>query len=40
MSGYVLTNEAEADLRAIIRYTRKTWGTDRVRRYVAPKFRS
>lgn len=31
----MLTEEAEADLRAIIRYTHKIWGTGRVRRYVA-----
>lgn len=35
MTHYVLTDEAEADLRSIIRYTRKTWGTERVHRYVA-----
>lgn len=35
MSAYVLTDDAEADLRSIIRYTRKTWGVDQVRRYVA-----
>ena len=34
MIAYALTDEAEADLRSIIRYTRKTWGADRVRRYV------
>jgi toxin ParE1/3/4 len=33
--GYVLTNEAEADLRGIIRYTRKQWGDAQVRRYIA-----
>ncbi|WP_267896693.1 type II toxin-antitoxin system RelE/ParE family toxin [Pseudomonas synxantha] len=32
--GYVLTNAAEADMRAIIRYTRKQWGDDQVRRYI------
>lgn len=34
MSGYVLTDEAESDLRDIIRYTRKEWGTAQVRRYI------
>ena len=34
MRGYALTDEAEADLRSIIRRTRKTWGNDQVRRYV------
>lgn len=33
MRGYALTDEAEADLRSIIRRTRKTWGNDQVRRY-------
>jgi plasmid stabilization system protein ParE len=32
--AYVLTDAAETDLRAIIRYTRKRWGDDQVRRYV------
>ncbi|WP_275371477.1 type II toxin-antitoxin system RelE/ParE family toxin [Xenorhabdus bovienii] len=31
---YVLTKAAEADLRAIIRHTRKQWGDAQVRRYV------
>jgi len=31
---YVLTAEAEADLRDIIRYTRKQWSAAQVRRYV------
>ena len=30
----MLTADAEADLRGIIRHTRKAWGTDQVRRYV------
>lgn len=33
--GYILTAAAEADLRGIIRYTRKHWGEPQVRRYVA-----
>ncbi len=32
--GYVLTDAAEADLRGIIRYTRKRWGAVQVRRYI------
>lgn len=32
---YVLTRAAEADLREIIRYTRKRWGSTRVRAYIA-----
>lgn len=35
MTTYILTAEAEADLRGIIRYTRKQWGTVQVRRYIA-----
>lgn len=35
MNSYILTDEAEADLRGIIRYTRKQWGEVQVRRYVA-----
>ncbi|EGM8498314.1 TPA: type II toxin-antitoxin system RelE/ParE family toxin [Escherichia coli] len=35
MTAYVLTAEAEADMRSIIRYTRKEWGTAQVRRYIA-----
>nr|WP_113869500.1 type II toxin-antitoxin system RelE/ParE family toxin [Brenneria salicis]NMN90919.1 plasmid stabilization system protein ParE [Brenneria salicis ATCC 15712 = DSM 30166]RBP57629.1 plasmid stabilization system protein ParE [Brenneria salicis ATCC 15712 = DSM 30166]RLM28702.1 plasmid stabilization protein ParE [Brenneria salicis ATCC 15712 = DSM 30166] len=35
MTAYVLTTEAEADLRGIIRYTRKEWGAAQVRRYIA-----
>jgi plasmid stabilization system protein ParE len=34
IADYVLTNEAEADLRGIIRYTRKHWGDAQVRRYI------
>ncbi|MBS5160028.1 MAG: type II toxin-antitoxin system RelE/ParE family toxin [Klebsiella variicola] len=34
MTGYVLTAEAEGDLRGIIRYTRKEWGAAQVRRYI------
>ncbi|GAB6039795.1 type II toxin-antitoxin system RelE/ParE family toxin [Endothiovibrio diazotrophicus] len=32
---YILTAAAEADMRSIIRYTRKRWGNAQVRRYVA-----
>jgi len=32
--SYVLTDEAAADLRAIIRTTRQRWGAAQVRRYV------
>ncbi|CAB3774535.1 type II toxin-antitoxin system RelE/ParE family toxin [Paraburkholderia humisilvae] len=32
---YVLTEAAEADMRGIIRYTRKQWGDAQVRRYIA-----
>lgn len=35
MTTYILTAEAEADLRDIIRYTRKQWDTAQVRRYIA-----
>ncbi|MGH8148242.1 MAG: type II toxin-antitoxin system RelE/ParE family toxin [Rhodanobacteraceae bacterium] len=31
---YVLTDAAEADVRGIIRYTRKQWGDAQVRRYI------
>lgn len=34
MTTYLLTAAAEADLRAIIRYTRKHWGDAQVRRYI------
>lgn len=33
--NYLLTEAAEADLRDIIRYTRKKWGQAQVRRYIA-----
>jgi plasmid stabilization system protein ParE len=33
--SYVLTAAAEADLRGIIRYTRKQWSDAQVRRYIA-----
>jgi len=33
-AGYVLTDEAEADLRGIIRHTRKQWGGPQLRRYI------
>lgn len=32
--GYVLTRAAEADVRGIIRHTRKEWGDAQVRRYL------
>jgi len=35
VNAYVLSDEAEADLRAIVRYTRKQWGHAQVRAYVA-----
>lgn len=35
MTAYTLTVEAEADLRGIIRYTRKQWSDTQLRRYVA-----
>ncbi|GBR33746.1 MULTISPECIES: type II toxin-antitoxin system RelE/ParE family toxin [Komagataeibacter] len=35
MKSYILTEAAEADLRAVIRYTTKQWGDAQVRRYVA-----
>ena len=31
----MLTDAAEADMRGIIRYTRKQWGDEQVRRYIA-----
>jgi plasmid stabilization system protein ParE len=34
LTAYILTAEAEADLRGIIRYTRKQWGAAQVRRYI------
>lgn len=33
--GYILTDAAEADLRGIIRYTRKQWGDTQTRAYVS-----
>ncbi|HEX7348324.1 MAG TPA: type II toxin-antitoxin system RelE/ParE family toxin [Rhodanobacteraceae bacterium] len=33
--GYILTDAAEADLRGIIRYTRKQWGDAQARTYIA-----
>lgn len=33
--NYVLTADAEADLRGIVRHTRKEWGAQQVRTYVA-----
>lgn len=35
MTAYVLTDAAEADMRGIIRYTRKQWGDEQVRSYIA-----
>lgn len=35
MTAYVLTAEAESDLRSVIRYTRAQWGAAQVRRYVS-----
>ncbi|GCE84202.1 type II toxin-antitoxin system RelE/ParE family toxin [Komagataeibacter diospyri] len=35
MKSYILTEAAEADLRAVISYTEKQWGDAQVRRYVA-----
>lgn len=34
MSRYVLTDEAEADLRGVIRYAGQSWGEAQTRRYV------
>lgn len=34
MKNYILTEAAEADLRAIIQYTAKQWGDVQVRRYL------
>ena len=34
MKNYLLTAKAEADLRSIIRYTRKEWGDTQTRRYI------
>ncbi|MBO9375567.1 type II toxin-antitoxin system RelE/ParE family toxin [Sphingomonas histidinilytica] len=33
-ASYILTRAAEADLRDIIRYTRKRWGSAQVRSYI------
>lgn len=33
--GYVLSSSAEADLRDVIRYTRRQWGDAQTRSYVA-----
>ncbi|MEO9338736.1 type II toxin-antitoxin system RelE/ParE family toxin [Mesorhizobium sp. SB112] len=35
MKAYILTAEAEADMRGIIRHTRKQWGAAQVRRYIS-----
>ncbi|WP_105370774.1 type II toxin-antitoxin system RelE/ParE family toxin [Neorhizobium huautlense] len=35
MTTYILTAEAESDLRSVIRYTRAQWGAAQVRRYVS-----
>lgn len=35
MTAYILTAEAESDLRSVIRYTRTLWGAVQVRRYVS-----
>ncbi len=32
---YILTRAAEADLREVIRYTRRQWGTAQARRYAS-----
>ena len=32
---YILTDAAEADMRGVIRYTRKQWGDAQVRHYIA-----
>jgi len=34
LKNYLLTAKAEADLRSIIRYTRKEWGDRQTRRYI------
>jgi len=34
-AGYLLLSAAEADLRGIVRYTRKQWGEAQTRRYLA-----
>jgi len=35
LTAYILTAEAESDLRSVIRYTRAQWGAAQVRRYVS-----
>lgn len=35
MTPYVLTAAAEADIRDIVRYTRRQWGDAQTRRYIA-----
>lgn len=35
MTAYILTAEAESDLRSVIRYTRTQWGATQARRYVS-----
>lgn len=35
MTAYILTAEAESDLRSVIRYTRAQWSAAQVRRYVS-----
>jgi len=35
LTAYILTAEAEADLRSVIRYTHKQWGATQVRHYIA-----
>ncbi|MFC3165828.1 type II toxin-antitoxin system RelE/ParE family toxin [Ciceribacter thiooxidans] len=35
MTAYILTVEAESDLRSVIRYTRAQWSVAQVRRYVS-----
>lgn len=34
-NSYILSSAAEADLRAIVRYTRSEWGEAQTRRYLA-----
>ncbi|NSZ66624.1 type II toxin-antitoxin system RelE/ParE family toxin (plasmid) [Agrobacterium tumefaciens] len=35
MTAYILTAEAESDLRSVTRYTRTQWGAAQVRHYVS-----
>ena len=35
MTAYILTTEAESDLRSVIHYTRAQWGAAQLRRYVS-----